>query len=74
MTWFGKKKQSCQSYIAETKSIEIVTNKNATKDVVAQAKEASRQLNELLDRNGFTIQIFLAAGGTTKTRTRKATK
>jgi hypothetical protein len=72
MAWFTKKK--AMHKIAETNRIDVVAQKNANKEVVAQAQEATRQLKELLDRNGFTIQIFLAAGGTTKTRTRKATK
>lgn len=70
MAWFNKKKEMHK--IAETNSIDIVAQKTANKEVVAQAQEATKQLKELLDRNGFTIQIFLAAGGTTKTR--KGTK
>jgi hypothetical protein len=70
MVWFTKKK--AMHKIAETNRIDVVAQKDANKEVVAQAQEATRQLKELLDRNGFTIQIFLAAGGTTKTRTRKA--
>lgn len=70
MAWFKKKKEALK--IAETNRIEVVAQKNANKEVADQAKQATRQLKELLDRNGFTVQIFLAAGGTTKTR--KATK
>ena len=66
MSWFGKKKEMHK--IAETNRVDVVAQKNANKEVVAQAQEATRQLKELLDRNGFTIQIFLAAGGSTKTR------
>lgn len=72
MIWFRKKKAIYK--IAETNRIDVVAQKNANKEVVAQAKAATQQLRKLLDHNGFTIQIFLAAGGSIKTRTRKATK
>jgi hypothetical protein len=74
MAWFGNNKKEAIRKAAENNSIKIVTQKNATKEVVDQAKLANQQLKELLERNGFTIQIFLAAGGTTKTRTRKVAK
>jgi hypothetical protein len=46
--------------------VEVVVHKEATKKVVNQAKAANKQLNLLLQQNGFTIKIFLAAGGKTK--------
>jgi DNA-binding transcriptional regulator WhiA len=73
MAWFGNKKEAIRQS-AENNSIKIVTQKNATKEVVDQAKLANQHLKDLLCHNGFTIQIFLAAGGITKTRTRKAAK
>ena len=74
MAWFGKNKREEIRMSAEKNSIKIVTQKNATKEVVEQAKLANKHLKELLDHNGFTLQIFLAAGGQVKTRKRKAIK
>lgn len=45
--------------------VEIVAHKDATSRTVEQAKEANKQLKQLLDENGFTIKIFLSAGGKT---------
>lgn len=44
-------------------TIEIVANQEAQKEVIEQAKKASSDLNQLLVQNGFTIKIYLAAGG-----------
>ena len=43
--------------------VEIIANEEAKKEVIEKAKQASSQLNELLVQNGFTIKIYLAAGG-----------
>lgn len=47
----------------EQKIIEIVADKKAQHEVIQQAKEASERLNTLLVENGFTLKIYLAAGG-----------
>lgn len=74
MAWFGKSKQEERRVTAEKNSVKIVAQKNATKKVVKQAQCANKQLKELLEHNGFTIQIFLAAGGSLKTGNRKVQK
>lgn len=43
--------------------VEIIANEEAKKEVIERAKKASSELNELLVQNGFTIKIYLAAGG-----------
>lgn len=43
--------------------VEIIANEKARDEVIEKAKQASNQLNELLVQNGFTIKIYLAAGG-----------
>ena len=43
--------------------VQIIANQEAQKEVIEKAKVASNQLNELLVQNGFTIKIYLAAGG-----------
>lgn len=75
MTWFKKKHENEQLkrlQQAEKSAIEIVTHKNATKKLIKETKAANEQLQDLLVKNGFTVKIFIAAGGKTKTnRTRK---
>lgn len=43
--------------------VEIIANEKAKDEVIQKAQQASNQLNELLVQNGFTIKIYLAAGG-----------
>ena len=45
--------------------IEVVAHKEATKKQVAEVKEVNRMLNKQFAENGFTIKIYLAAGGRT---------
>lgn len=65
MLWFTKKKplETIQSADAEKTAIEIVAHKNAKQEVVEDARRANEQLNKLLVGNGFTLKIYLAAGG-----------
>lgn len=44
-------------------SIEITTHKDATKEVVEQAKQANKNLKEMLEENHFTLTIVLALTG-----------
>lgn len=61
---FRKKKDTPIASSAEERQIiEIVADKQAQHEVVQQAKEASERLNTLLVQNGFTLKIYLAAGG-----------
>jgi predicted ribonuclease YlaK len=64
MSWF-KKKPTPPPPVADVKQaiVEIEAHKDAEREAVQQAKEASRQLNTLLVENGFTLKIYLAAGG-----------
>ncbi len=74
MKWFRKNKSvptipsleaTLEALPEEHKtSIEIVAHKTATKEVLREAKKATEHLNELLVENGFTLKIYLAAGGT----------
>ena len=43
--------------------VEVVVHKNATQEAIAKADDANQKLNELLVENGFTLKIYLAAGG-----------
>ena len=46
--------------------IKVAVNRDATLHAVNEAKEASQKLNNLLEENGFTLKIFVAAGGNLK--------
>lgn len=61
MNWFKQRTKT----VGENKkaAFEIVAHKTATDKVVKEAEEASQKLNKLLVENGFTIKIYLAAGG-----------
>lgn len=43
--------------------VEVELHKAATVQAVEKAKEANQHLNDLLVENGFTLKIYLAAGG-----------
>ena len=43
--------------------IEVVVSKDSTQEAVLAAKEANKHLNDLLVENGFTLKIWVAAGG-----------
>lgn len=66
MSWFKKKEQRMKVSAIDNASarVEIEARSDAKKEAVEQAREASKQLNTLLVENGFTIKIYLAAGGT----------
>lgn len=43
--------------------VEIELHKNASEEAAAKAQQTNQHLNDLLVENGFTLKIFLAAGG-----------
>lgn len=43
--------------------VEVVAHKAATKAQVQAVRDANATLNKVLAKNGFTIKIYLAAGG-----------
>lgn len=46
--------------------VEVEIDKNATREAAEKAKTANQHLNDLLVENGFTLKIYLAAGGKSK--------
>lgn len=46
-----------------TSRVEVELHKNASENAAAKAKETNQHLNDLLVENGFTLKIYLAAGG-----------
>lgn len=64
MAWFKKKQHqdiTVQPPVASRVEVELA--KGATKKAAEKAKDANQHLNELLVENGFTLKIYLAAGG-----------
>lgn len=43
--------------------VEVELHKGASVEAADKAIEANRHLNDLLIENGFTLKIYLAAGG-----------
>lgn len=43
--------------------VEVELHKDATIEAAEKAKAANQHLNDLLVGNGFTLKIYLAAGG-----------
>lgn len=66
MLWFNKKSQTTvedQEKLVQSTSIEIVAHKDAKAEVIKEAHQVNARLNNLLVGNGFTLKIYLAAGG-----------
>lgn len=54
--------------------VDVVVQKEVNRAVFQQASEAGQELNNTLDRNGFTIKIFLAAGGKSPVQKQKGAR
>lgn len=65
MSWFKRKKKEVPIVIppAATSRVEVEVHKNASVEAAQKAKETNQHLNDLLVENGFTLKIYLAAGG-----------
>lgn len=65
MGLFSKDKRPTISVNADDSArlVEIEASRDATKEAIAEAREATHKLNTLLVDNGFTLKIYLAAGG-----------
>lgn len=64
MRWF-RRKPNIQAHLEaqHDNRVEVVVHKNATADAIKEAKETNEHLHNLLVENGFTLKIYLAAGG-----------
>lgn len=68
--WFRKKKTvnetvqpDVQLQPPATSRVEIELSKDANKEAAEKAKQVNAHVNDLLVQNGFTLKIYLAAGG-----------
>lgn len=44
--------------------VEIVAHKNATKEQIREVNEANEKLQQVFERNHFTVKLYVAAGHT----------
>lgn len=60
-----RKKQPADIHLepATTDRLEIEVHKSASKEAKQKADEINNHVRNLLGENGFTVKIFLAAGG-----------
>jgi hypothetical protein len=69
--WFKRRQNNNISIQSPAASrVEIEVHKNANQEAREKAQEANAHLTDLLVENGFTLKIFLAAGGKNPHETR----
>lgn len=64
--WWSKKRRQEDDDRAEREravTVEIQHHKKETAKVIAQTKKVTDNFNRVLNQNGITIKIHLAAGG-----------
>lgn len=63
--WFKRKPQQPPIVVTPpaTSRVEVELHKEASEGAAQKAKETNKHLNDLLVENGFTLKIYLAAGG-----------
>lgn len=64
MNWFKRKPKEDMSIQPPPSSrVEVELHKDASREAATKATQANKHLNDLLVENGFTLKIYLAAGG-----------
>ena len=65
MSWFKRKKDTSPIVVhpAPTSRVEIELHKGASEDAAKKADDTNKHLTDLLVENGFTLKIYMAAGG-----------
>lgn len=66
MRLFNFKRKTNEDYSIQppaSSRVEVELHKSATAAAAEKAKKANEHLNDLLVENGFTLKIYLAAGG-----------
>ena len=64
MSWFKRKEKEQQRLkVAKSASLEIVAAKEATTQATDQAIKDAEQLKDLLERNHFSVTLYIAVGG-----------
>lgn len=68
MSFFRKPKPSIEISPPQASRVLVELHKSANQEATDKAKEVNKHLNDLLEENGFTIKIALAAGRKNITR------
>ena len=65
MNWFKRNPKEPPIVVkpAATSRVEVELHKNASEKAAQKAIEVNQHLKELYVENGFTLKIYLAAGG-----------
>lgn len=72
MNLFRKKRtEDIRLQPTQESRVEIELHKSASKEAKQKADEVNAHVQDLLAANGFTVKIYLAAGGHLSTRNRK---
>ena len=67
MSWFKKKrKEDVVVQPPASSRVEVEIHKSASREAAEKAKKTNEHLQDLLVENGFTLKIYLAAGGQPK--------
>ena len=60
--WFRKKKED-RIEVAKTANLEIAVAKELSEKATKKALEDANQLKDLLERNHFSVTLYIAMGG-----------
>lgn len=65
MSWFNRKSKEAPIVVTPPPSsrVEIEVHKGASEQAAKKADEVNQHVKDLLVENGFTLKIYLAAGG-----------
>lgn len=66
MIWFKRKKEKVQPIVVQAQPqnrVEIELHKSASEEAAQKAKQTNQHLSDLILDNGFTLKVYLAAGG-----------
>ena len=71
MNWFKRNKEDNRLKVAKSANLEIALAKEASQVATQQAIEDANQLKELLERNHFSVTLYIAVGGENPVRRKK---
>ena len=72
MSWFKKKKSKEERVaIAKKANLQIEVAKTVSNQATDQALKDAKQLKELLERNHFSVTLYIAVGGKPPTQTNR---
>ena len=63
MSWFNRKKEEHRVEVAKSANLEISVAKQASEEATQQAIEDANKLKQLLERNHFSVTLYIAMGG-----------